>query len=89
MKVDTTTHPELIDSRFACVSASRPSFEAHMHINDSASHVSGLNYHASKTSTLKVENAGEMALNRESVKAACADGIGKSYRSLRAGCLCR
>jgi hypothetical protein len=60
-----------------------------MHINDSASHVSGLNYHASKTLTLKIENAGEMALNRESVKAACAVGMGKSYRSLRAGCLRR
>ena len=63
MNVDTTNHPELIHSRFAYVSVCRPSLEAHIHTNDSASHVSGLNHHASKTSALNIENAGEMALN--------------------------
>jgi len=54
VNVDTATHPDLINSRFAYVSVSRASLDAHIYTNDAASLVPGLSHDASKTSALEM-----------------------------------
>jgi hypothetical protein len=54
VNVDTSAHPDLINSRFAYVSVSRASLDAHVYTNDTASIVPGLSRDASKTSALEV-----------------------------------
>jgi ATP-dependent exoDNAse (exonuclease V) alpha subunit len=57
VNVDTTAHPDLINSRFAYVSVSRASLDAHVYTNDAASLVPRLSHDASKTSALEIEHA--------------------------------
>jgi conjugative relaxase-like TrwC/TraI family protein len=54
VNVDSTMHPDLINSRFAYVSVSRASLDAHIYTNDAVSLVPGLSHDASKTSALEV-----------------------------------
>jgi conjugative relaxase-like TrwC/TraI family protein len=54
VNVDTSSHPDLINSRFAYVSVSRASLDAHVYTNDAASLVPGLSHDSSKTSALKM-----------------------------------
>jgi len=61
VNVDTTTHPDLINSRFAYVSVSRASLDAHIYTNDAASLVPGLSHDASKTSALEIAHTPPMS----------------------------
>lgn len=57
VNVDTSTHPDLINSRFAYVSVSRASLDAHVYTNDTISLVTGLSHDANKTSALEIGHA--------------------------------
>ena len=61
VNVDTTIHPDLINSRFAYVSVSRASLDAHVYTNDAASLVPGLSHDASKTSALEIAHTPSMS----------------------------
>jgi ATP-dependent exoDNAse (exonuclease V) alpha subunit len=61
VNIDTDVHPELINSRFAYVSISRASLDAHVYTNDAASLVSSLSHETSKTSALKMEHTPSMS----------------------------
>jgi conjugative relaxase-like TrwC/TraI family protein len=50
----TTTHPDLINSRFAYVSVSRASHDAQIYTNDTASLVTGLSHEVTKTSAVEM-----------------------------------
>jgi conjugative relaxase-like TrwC/TraI family protein len=52
--VDTSAHPDLINSRFAYVSVSRASLDAHIYTDDTSSLAHGLSHDASKTSALEM-----------------------------------
>ncbi len=61
VNVDTTTHPDLINSRFAYVSVSRASLDAHIYTNDAASLVPSLSHDANKTSALEIMHTPSMS----------------------------
>ena len=52
VNMDTDVHPKLINSRFAYVSVSRASHEAHIYTNNAATLAEKLGYDASKTSAI-------------------------------------
>ena len=52
VNMDTEVHPELINSRFAYVSVSRASHEAHIYTNNAATLAEKLGHDASKTSAV-------------------------------------
>ncbi len=66
VNVDTSTHPDLINSRFAYVSVSRASLDAHVYTNDAALLVPGLSHDATKTSALEMGHIGRCALATKS-----------------------
>ncbi|MDE1161180.1 MAG: helicase C-terminal domain-containing protein [Acidobacteriaceae bacterium] len=55
VNVDTTSHPDLLNSRFAYVSVSRAAQDAQIFTNDAASLSSKLTLDVSKTSALDRE----------------------------------
>jgi conjugative relaxase-like TrwC/TraI family protein len=55
--IDTTVHPELINSRFAYVSVSRASHDAQIYTNDATLLVSGLSHDATKSSAVEIGKA--------------------------------
>jgi ATP-dependent exoDNAse (exonuclease V) alpha subunit len=57
VNIDTNVHPELLNTRFAYVSASRASLDAQIYTNDAGSLVPGLSHDASKTSALEMGQA--------------------------------
>lgn len=57
VNMDTEVHPELINSRFAYVSASRASYDAQIFTNDAASLVGRVSHDVSKSSALGFGNA--------------------------------
>ncbi|ADV83166.1 MobF family relaxase [Terriglobus saanensis] len=57
VNMDTGVHPELINSRFAYVSVSRASHNAHIYTNDAVNLARTLSHDASKTSALDVLRA--------------------------------
>ena len=54
VNVDTGTHPDLINSRFAYVSVSRASHDAQIYTNNASALVSGLSHDATKTSAVEM-----------------------------------
>jgi conjugative relaxase-like TrwC/TraI family protein len=60
INVDTTTHPDLINSRFAYVSVSRASYDAQIYTNDAASLVPGLSRDVTKTSAAEMGSAHDL-----------------------------
>jgi hypothetical protein len=61
VNIDSNVHPNLINARFAYVSVSRASFDAHIYTDDTASLVPGLSHDASKTSALEIAHASSMS----------------------------
>jgi hypothetical protein len=61
VNVDTGTHPDLINSRFAYVSVSRASLDAHLYTSDMTSLIPGLSHDASKTSALEMGHSPSMS----------------------------
>ena len=57
INVDTSVHPELINSRFVYVAVSRGSDDARLFTNDAASLVPTLSHDASKTSAVEIGKA--------------------------------
>jgi conjugative relaxase-like TrwC/TraI family protein len=57
INVDTSVHPELINSRFAYVAVSRGSDDVRLFTNDAASLVPTLSHDASKTSAVEIGKA--------------------------------
>ncbi|MCU1323069.1 MAG: traI protein helicase [Acidobacteriaceae bacterium] len=57
VNIDTTVHPELINTRFAYVSVSRASHEAQIYTNDATLLVSGLSHDATKSSAVEIGKA--------------------------------
>jgi conjugative relaxase-like TrwC/TraI family protein len=54
VNADTSTHPDLINSRFAYVSVSRASHDAQIYTNDAASLVAALSHDVTKTSAVDI-----------------------------------
>jgi len=54
VNVDTTTHPELLNPRFAYVSISRAAHDAQIFTNDGSALVKGLSHSVSKSSALEI-----------------------------------
>jgi conjugative relaxase-like TrwC/TraI family protein len=57
VNMDTEVHPELINSRFAYVSVSRASHDAHIYTNDATTLAQTLGRDVSKTSALVIQTA--------------------------------
>jgi conjugative relaxase-like TrwC/TraI family protein len=57
VNIDTTVHPELINTRFAYVSVSRAAHEAQIYTNDATLLVSGLSHDATKSSAVEIGKA--------------------------------
>ena len=55
INMDTTVHPELINTRFAYVSVSRASLDAHIYTNDAAALSERLSTDVTKTSAVNLE----------------------------------
>ena len=55
--MDTTAHPELINTRFAYVSVSRASLDAHIYTNDAARLSERLSADVTKTSAVNLEQS--------------------------------
>jgi conjugative relaxase-like TrwC/TraI family protein len=77
VNVDTSTHPDLINSRFAYVSVSRASHDAQIYTNDAAALVPGLSHDATKTSAVEIGKAHD-------VPAGLEHGIGKQQANVLA-----
>jgi conjugative relaxase-like TrwC/TraI family protein len=60
VNVDTSTHPDLINSRFAYVSVSRASHDAQIYTNNASALVSGLSRETTKTSALEIVKAPDL-----------------------------
>jgi conjugative relaxase-like TrwC/TraI family protein len=54
VNIDSNAHPELINSRFAYVSVSRASHDAHIYTNDASSLAIALTHDATKTSAVEL-----------------------------------
>lgn len=57
INMDTTVHPELINTRFAYVSVSRASLDAHIYTNDAARLSERLSADVTKTSAINLEQS--------------------------------
>ena len=64
VNMDTQTHPELLNTRFAYVSISRASHEACVYTNDSASLGKDLSHDVTKTSALDFSKAQDNSLHQ-------------------------
>jgi conjugative relaxase-like TrwC/TraI family protein len=80
VNIDTDVHPELINSRFAYVSISRASHEAHIYTNNAASLGSDLSRDVSKSAALDFtnaqSNAAEQSMGQQKVQN--IEGLGLS-----------
>lgn len=76
VNIDTQVHPELINSRFAYVSVSRASHEAHIFTNDAANLAENLSRDVSKTSALATVNDNSAALRVEQSPASDSNSNG-------------
>ncbi|WP_035351417.1 MobF family relaxase [Edaphobacter aggregans] len=80
VNIDTDVHPELINSRFAYVSISRASHEAHIYTNNAASLGSDLSRDVSKSAALDFtkakSNAAEQSIGQQKVQN--MEGLGLS-----------
>ncbi|MHB1022778.1 MAG: ATP-dependent DNA helicase [Acidobacteriaceae bacterium] len=63
VNMDTTVHPELINTRFAYVSVSRASHDAQIFTNDAASLAASLSHDVSKASAVKAGHSQTVAPN--------------------------
>lgn len=61
VNMDTDVHPDLINSRFAYVSVSRASHEAHIYTNHAASLTESLSHDTTKTSAVTFSKGNDMA----------------------------
>jgi len=68
VNMDTTVHPELINTRFAYVSISRASLDAHIYTNDATALSERLSADVTKTSALNVELTGSSSKMHESTE---------------------
>ncbi|MGB8479072.1 MAG: MobF family relaxase [Acidobacteriaceae bacterium] len=64
VNMDTEVHPELINSRFAYVSVSRASHEAHIYTNHAASLAESLGHDVTKTSAVNFSKEHDIAVQR-------------------------
>ncbi len=80
VNIDSNVHPELINSRFAYVSISRASHEAHIYTNNAASLGDDLSRDVSKTAALDFtkaqSNAPEQSVGQQKVQN--MEGLGLS-----------
>jgi ATP-dependent exoDNAse (exonuclease V) alpha subunit len=80
VNIDTAVHPELINSRFAYVSISRASHDAHIYTNNAASLGDDLSRDVSKTAALDFtkshSNTPEQSVGQQKVQN--AEGLGLS-----------
>lgn len=64
--VDTSVHPELINSRFAYVSVSRASVDARIYTNHAASLGKDLSHEVTKSATIEISQSVGQALAERS-----------------------
>ena len=64
VNIDTEVHPELINSRFAYVSVSRASHEAHIYTNHAASLAESLGHDVTKTSAVNFSKEHDITVQR-------------------------
>ena len=65
VNMDTTAHPELINTRFAYVSVSRASLDAHIYTNDAARLSERLSADVTKTSAVNLEQSRSQTQSQE------------------------
>ena len=65
VNMDTTAHPQLINARFAYVSVSRASLDAHIYTNDAAALGECLSTDVTKTSAVNLEQSRSQAQTQE------------------------
>ena len=76
VNMDTDVHPELISSRFAYVSISRASHDAHVYTNDAPNLAKNLSQDVTKTSAISFGHAQAQTSGAEQLTALRTTGIG-------------